>query len=168
MNLNKAFVLGNLTRDPEKRNLPSGNAVVSFGVATNRFFTNQQGEKQQEAEFHNITAFGKLADIAVQYLRKGSMVLIEGRLRTRSWQDSAGVKHFRTEIIADNLQLGPRGQQGQTEYKGKNIKNKANNEDIPVIEEESEQNSGSSQKKENDSDNEEEEEQEIDISKIPF
>jgi len=85
MNLNKAFVLGNLTRDPEKRNLPSGNAVVSFGVATNRFFTNQQGEKQQEAEFHNITAFGKLADIAVQYLRKGSMVLIEGRLRTRSW-----------------------------------------------------------------------------------
>jgi len=164
MNLNKVFVLGNLTRDPEKRNLPSGNAVVSFGVATNRFFT-QEGGKQQETEFHNITAFGKLADIAVQYLRKGSMVLIEGRLRTRSWQDSAGVKHFRTEIIADNLQLGPRGQQGQTEYKGRNIKNKTNDEDIPVIEEDAGEKPDSSRNKENDSENKEEE---IDISKIPF
>ena len=166
MNLNKVFVLGNLTRDPEKRSLPSGQAVVSFGIATNRFFT-QEGEKQQETEFHNITAFGKLADIASQYLQKGSMVLIEGRLRTRSWQDSSGIKHFKTEIIADNLQLGPK-REGQTEFKGKNIKNKNTDEDIPVIEEESEKNPESSQKKKDSSQDEEEEEQEIDISKIPF
>ena len=93
------------------------------------------------------------------------MVLIEGRLRTRSWQDSSGVKHFRTEIIADNLQLGPRGQQGQTEYKGRNIKNKTNDEDIPVIEEDAGEKPDSSRNKENDSENKEEE---IDISKIPF
>jgi len=108
MNLNKVFILGNLTRDPEKRNLPSGQLVVSFGVATNRFYTNQNNEKQQETEFHNVTAFGRLAEIASQYLQKGSLVFIEGRLKTRSWEDQSGTKHFRTEIIADNLQLGPR------------------------------------------------------------
>ena len=156
MNLNKVFVLGNLTRDPEKRSLPSGQAVVSFGIATNRFFTNQQGEKQQETEFHNITAFGRLAEIASQYLQKGSMVLIEGRLRTRSWQDSSGIKHFKTEIIADNLQFGPKTQ-GQTEFKGKDIKAKASDKDIPVIEE------GSPEPKKNN-----EEEEEIDVKDIPF
>jgi single-strand DNA-binding protein len=142
MNLNKVFILGNLTRDPEKRSLPSGQLVVSFGVATNRFYTNQNNEKQQETEFHNITAFGRLAEIASQYLKKGSLVLIEGRLRTRSWQDQSGVKHFRTEIIADNLQLGPRGnfspppappEPSQTEASQKNGEEAP--EDIPVIEE---------------------------------
>lgn len=139
MNLNKAFILGNVTRDPEVRSLPSGQQVVSFGIATNRFYTDSTGQKKQDAEFHNITCFGKLADIASQYLNKGSLVLIEGRIRTRNWQDNSGIKHYRTEIIADNLQLGPRptgasasqyrkpfSPQEQTPIKA---------EDIPIIEE---------------------------------
>ncbi len=108
MNLNKAFILGNVTREPEVRSLPSGQQVTSFSIATNRFYTSSTGEKKQEAEFHNIVCFGKLADISARYLNKGSLVLIEGRIKTRNWVNSTGVKQYRTEIIADSLQLGPR------------------------------------------------------------
>lgn len=108
MNLNKAYVLGNLTRDPEIRQTPSGQAVCSFGVATNRFFTDSKGQKQKQAEFHNIVAWGRQAEIINQYLHKGSSILVEGRLQTRSWQDQQGTKHWRTEIIAERIQLGPR------------------------------------------------------------
>ena len=108
MNLNKAFILGNVTRDPEVRAMPSGQQVVNFGIATNRFYTDQQGQKKQDTEFHNIVAFGKLADIASKYVAKGGLVMIEGRIKTRSWDNSAGVKQYKTEIIADSLQLGPR------------------------------------------------------------
>ncbi len=162
MNLNKVFILGNLTRDPEKRNLPSGNLVVSFGIATNRFYTPQGGEKRQETEFHNVTIFGRLAEIASQYLQKGSLVLIEGRLRTRSWQDSSGVKHFRTEIIAENLQLGPRTvanvQTGEVNFKKEPaVKDTAKNEDIPIIEEKSPETNPKN-----------EDTEEIDVKEIPF
>lgn len=109
MNLNKAFVLGNVTREPEVKSLPSGQQVTSFSVATNRFYTSSSGEKKQEAEFHNIVCFGKLADISSRYLNKGSLVLIEGRIKTRNWVNSTGVKQYRTEIVADSLQLGPKG-----------------------------------------------------------
>lgn len=108
MNLNKAFVLGNVTRDPEVRALPSGQQVTNFSIATNRYYTSSAGEKKEEAEFHNIVCFGKLADISSRYLNKGSLVLIEGRIKTRNWQDTAGVKHYKTEIIAETMQLGPR------------------------------------------------------------
>jgi len=108
MNLNKVFVLGNLTADPISRALPSGQSVVNFGLATNRIFYDKDKQKQQQAEFHNIVAFGRIAEIAQQYLKKGSMVLIEGRIQTRSWQDSSGNKRTRTEIITEKLQLGPR------------------------------------------------------------
>jgi len=109
MNLNKAFILGNVTRDPEIRSMPNGGQVTSFGVATNRFYTSSAGEKKQEAEFHNIVCFGKLADISSRYLNKGSLILIEGRIKTRNWVNTAGVKQYRTEIIAESLQLGPKG-----------------------------------------------------------
>lgn len=109
MNLNKIFIIGNLTRDPEARSLPSGKSVVSFSVATNRFWTDQQGQKQKKAEFHNVVAFGRLAEIVSQYLKKGSMALVEGRLQTRTWEDQGGQKRYRTEIIAEAIQLGPRG-----------------------------------------------------------
>jgi len=109
MNLNKAFVLGNVTRDPEVRSLPSGQQVVNFSIATNRFYTSQAGEKKQEAEFHNIVCFGKLADISSRYLTKGSLVLIEGRIKTRNWVNKEGVKQYKTEIIAETMQLGPKG-----------------------------------------------------------
>jgi len=108
MNLNKVFVLGNLTADPIIRALPSGQSVVNFGLATNRIFYNKDRQKQQQTEFHNIVAFGRNAEIAQQYLRKGSMVLIEGRIQTRNWQDSSGNRKYRTEIITERLQLGPR------------------------------------------------------------
>lgn len=112
MNLNKAFVLGNVTRDPEVRALPSGQQVTSFGVATNRFYTDQSGQKQQDAEFHNVVCFGKLADIASRYLNKGGLVFIEGRIKTRNWQNAQGIKQYRTEIIAETLQLGPKKYDG--------------------------------------------------------
>lgn len=112
MNLNKVFILGNVTRDPEVRALPSGSQVTSFGLATNRFYTDSSGQKKQEAEFHNVVCFGKLADISSRYLNKGSLVLIEGRIKTRNWTNSQGVKQYRTEIIADSLQLGPKGSGG--------------------------------------------------------
>jgi len=108
MNLNKVFVLGNVTRDPEAKSLPSGQQVANFGMATNRFYTTN-GEKKQEAEFHNIVCFGKLADIASRYLNKGSLVMIEGRIRTRNWTNNQGVKQYKTEIVAETMQLGPKG-----------------------------------------------------------
>lgn len=141
MNLNKVFVLGNLTRDPETRSLPSGQPVVSFSIATNRFFTSSQGEKKTDVEFHNIVAFGKLADTISRYLKKGSMALIEGRLKTRNWQDSAGVKHYKTEIIAEGLQLGPKQSGTSSNYENQDQSNKPTTnseikpEEIPVIEE---------------------------------
>jgi len=108
MYLNKAFVYGNLTRDPELRSLPSGVQVTSFSVATNRVWKDKEGAKQESAEFHNIVVFGRQAETSAQYLKKGSSVLIEGRLQTRSWE-ADGVKKYRTEIVADRVQFGPRG-----------------------------------------------------------
>ncbi len=108
MNLNKVFILGNLTRDPELRQTPGGQTVCSFGVATNRRYTDKSGQKQEQVEFHNLVAWGRQAEIIAQYLHKGSMVLVEGRLQTRSWQDAQGTKHWKTEVIVDQMQLGPR------------------------------------------------------------
>ncbi|MCL5782279.1 MAG: single-stranded DNA-binding protein [Patescibacteria group bacterium] len=111
MYLNKIFIIGNLTKDPETRALPSGSKVTSFGVATNRMFKNRDGAKQEMTEFHNVTAFDKLGELSGQYLRKGQQVLVEGRIQTRSWE-SDGQKKYRTEIIAENIQFGakPSGQ----------------------------------------------------------
>ncbi len=120
MNLNKAFIIGNLTRDPEIKTLPSGKPVATFGVATNRRWTDPQGTRQEHAEFHNIVAFGKLAELCSQYLSKGRIAMIEGRLQTRSWQAQDGTKRNRTEIVADNIQFGPRGFSGATSSQSEN------------------------------------------------
>ena len=112
MNFNKAIVVGRVTGDPEVRTTPNGQSVTSFGVATNRYWTNAGGEKQDKVEFHNIVVWGKLAEICGQYLAKGALVLIEGRLETQSWEGQDGIKRFRTEIIAENMQMGPRAAQG--------------------------------------------------------
>jgi single-strand DNA-binding protein len=135
MNFNKVILIGRLTRDPETKALPSGQSVTNFGMATDRFFNDKSGQRQQQTDFHNIVLFGKLADIAAQYLNKGSLVLIEGRLQTRTWQDTSGSKRSRTEIVAERLQLGPKS--GKTMP---NQKSSAENpsEDIPVIEEDEE------------------------------
>ena len=100
--------MGNLTRDPELKTLPSGSSVANFGIATNRVWRNQQGEKQEEVQFHNIVVFGKQADTVSQYLKKGSSVLVEGRLQTRNWEAQDGTKRTKTEIVAERVQFGPR------------------------------------------------------------
>ncbi len=107
MYLNKAIVIGNLTRDPEQKSLPSGIAVTSFSVATNRVYKDKDGNKQEQSEFHNIVVFGRQAETSGQYLKKGQSVLVEGRMQTRSWEQD-GVKKYRTEIVADTVQFGPK------------------------------------------------------------
>lgn len=108
MNFNKAIIIGNLTRDPELRALPSGVKVCSFGVATNRVWRDKNGLKQEDTQYHNIVVFGTQAENVAQYLRRGSSVLVEGRLQTRSWDTTDGKKQYRTEIVADRVQFGPR------------------------------------------------------------
>jgi single-strand DNA-binding protein len=133
MNLNKVFLIGRLTRDPELKSLPSGLKVCSFGLATDRFFTDKSGQKQQQVEFHNIVLFGRLAEIASQYLSKGALAFIEGRIRTRTWQEQSGNQRTRTEIVAERLQLGPRTA-GKVVPKGAPAEVPA--EEIPIIEDE--------------------------------
>lgn len=101
--INKAMILGNLTRDPEMRYTPQGHAVTSFAVATNRQWNTEDGSTKEATEFHNIVAWNKLAEICSQLLKKGSKVYIEGRLQTRNWEDDKGIKHYKTEIIADDM-----------------------------------------------------------------
>lgn len=109
MYLNKTFLFGNLTRDPEMKSLPNGTAVTSFSLATNRVYKDAQGAKQEQVEFHNIVIFGRQAETSAQYLKKGQGVMIEGRIQTRSWDDkTTGEKKYRTEIIADSVQFGPK------------------------------------------------------------
>ena len=108
MYINKALIYGNLTRDPEMKSLPSGIAVTSFSVATNRVYKDKNGAKQESTDFHNIVAFGRQAETVHQYLRKGSGVYVEGRIQTRSWDDKDGTKKYRTEIVADTIQFGPK------------------------------------------------------------
>lgn len=148
MNLNKAILIGRLTRDPESKALPSGQSVTSFSIATDNFYTDKSGQKQQQTEFHNIVTFGRLADIASQYMTKGSLVLIEGRIKTRSWKDNSGNQRYRTEILAQSIQLGPRSGANTSSNKPNNTPQKEDviQEDIPVIEEN----------------------QEIDVKDIPF
>jgi single-strand DNA-binding protein len=108
MYLNKALVIGNLTRDPEMKALPSGIQVASFSVATNRVWKDKNGAKQESVDYHNIVVFGRQAEIVSQYLKKGASVLVEGRMQTRSWDGPDGKKNYRTEIVADRVQFGPR------------------------------------------------------------
>ncbi len=114
LNLNKAMIIGNVTRDPDARTTPNGQNVTSFSVATNRRWTDQSGQKQEQVEYHNVVTWRKLAEIAAQYLKKGTKVYIEGRLQTRSWEDQSGTKRYRTEIVADNMIMldRPSGSQG--------------------------------------------------------
>ena len=168
MNFNKIVVVGNLTRDPETRAMPSGHSVANFGVATNRAWTNQDGNKQEAAEFHNIVVFGKLADICARYLSKGRLVLIEGRIQTRSWQDQEGNKRSRTEIVAENMQMGPRPG-GSADFsapsQSKPVQEPMSKEEIPVIEAEEPISDSSSKEPVV---TESEDKGEIDVKNIPF
>lgn len=109
MYLNKAILIGNLTRDPELRSLPSGIKVCSFSIATNRVWKDKSGVRQESADYHNVVVFGRQAETVAQYMKKGSSILVEGRIQTRSWDDkTTGEKKYRTEIVADRTQFGPK------------------------------------------------------------
>jgi single-strand DNA-binding protein len=117
MNINKVLLYGNLTVDPVEKALPSGIKVVNFGLATNRTYKDKDGNKKETAEFHNIVAFGKQAELIAQYMKKGKGLFVDGRLQTRSWDDKAtNTKKYRTEIVVENFQFGPSpaGQGGGT------------------------------------------------------
>lgn len=107
MYLNKAIIVGNLTRDPELTAIPSGQKICKFSVATNRVWKDKSGAKQEATNYHNIVVWGRQAETSAQYLKKGQQVMIEGRIETRSWDDkTSGEKKYRTEIIADRVQFG--------------------------------------------------------------
>lgn len=134
MYLNKAIVIGNLTRDPELRSLPSGVKVCSFSLATNRVWKDKNGARQESADYHNVVVFGRQAETVAQYMKKGSSILVEGRMQTRSWDDkNTGEKKYRTEIVADRTQFGPKGGSSGTNSVGS--KTPANqSEDVDSIE----------------------------------
>src|SRR3989344_7852318 len=108
MNLNKVFIIGNLTADPELRTTPGGQSVMEVRVATNRTWTDKAGKRQEQAEFHGVIIWGRQAEIVKQFLTKGSSIFIEGRLQTRNCDDKQGIKHWKTEIVCERMQLGPR------------------------------------------------------------
>jgi len=122
MNLNKVILIGRLTQDPDSRSIPSGQNVTTIKIATNRVWKDPSGQRKEATEYHVVIAWGRLSDIAAQYLKKGGLVMIEGRLQTRNWTDQSGVKKYITEIIAENLQLGPRtmGTQGAGGFASRN------------------------------------------------
>jgi len=135
MDYNHTLIVGRVTATPELRTTPGGQSVAHLGVATNRIWTDKAGAKQEEVEFHNVVLWGKQAEVAAQFLQKGSTVLIEGRLRTRSWTDKDGVTRRATEIIGEHMQLGPKpqsaGEKVEKEERPANIHVRP--EDIPVI-----------------------------------
>lgn len=117
--LNKAMLIGNLTRDPELRKTANGQSVTSFSIATNRAFTTQTGERKEQADYHNIVAWGRLAEICAQYLTKGKKIYVDGRIQSREWEGQDGQKRYRTEVVAENMIMLDKagGMGGGTSYK---------------------------------------------------
>lgn len=137
MYLNKAFIIGNLTRDPELKALPSGIKVCSFSVATNRVWKDKNGAKQEAADYHNVVVFGRQAETVAQYMKKGSQVMVEGRMQTRSWDDQAtGTKKYRTEVIADRVQFGSSGsgKSSSSSSGGASVSNTNQDDELDTIE----------------------------------
>jgi single-strand DNA-binding protein len=177
MDLNKAMIIGRLTRDPEVKSTPNGQNVTSFSLATNLTWTDQSGQRQERGEFHNIVAWRKLADICGQYLKKGSKIYIEGRLQTRDWTGQDGVKRYRTEIVADNMiMLDSKGGGGGNNFSAPaaapkyNQPTPVNNEPIIDVDEDQKdkvngeaRDGGLGQKKESSSSDDE-----INVEEIPF
>ena len=135
MYYNKAIVIGNLTRDPEIKSLPSGIQVCTMSLATNRVWKDKNGAKQESADYHNVVVFGRQAETAAQFLRKGSSVMVEGRMQTRSWDAADGSKKYRTEIVADRVQFGPRpaGPGGSSGVSNSSVSSKEITQDVPPL-----------------------------------
>lgn len=129
MYLNKAILIGNLTRDPELRSTTTGIKVCSFSIATNRVWKDKNGARQEAVDYHNVVAFGRQAETIAQYMKKGSSMLIEGRMQTRSWDDkNTGEKKYRTEVIADRSQFGPKGSSAGSNS-GQEVRPKSDSDD---------------------------------------
>ncbi|MEA2088636.1 MAG: single-stranded DNA-binding protein [Patescibacteria group bacterium] len=164
MDLNKAMIIGRLTRDPDVRTIPSGQTVASFSVATNLTWMDQSGQKQEKVEFHNVVAWRKLAEICGQYLKKGKKVYIEGRLQTRDWVGQDDVKRYRTEIVAINMIMLDRvenSQFGQNQPNYETSQNQsAKNDTEPVIEIPDDENKQAGKQQSNSND--------INVEDIPF
>jgi len=145
MDLNKVFLIGRLTQDPQSRTTPTGQTVCSFGLATNRVNKDPRtGEVKKMTEYHNIVLWRRLAEIASQYLRKGGLVLIEGRIQNRNWRDASGNQKTKTEIVGERIQLGPKTNSGArpataatttTATTTTEEEKEITSEEIPVIEE---------------------------------
>lgn len=141
MNLNKVYLIGRLASDPEFRTTSGGQEVANLRMATNRIWNDQSsGQRNEATEFHNVVIWGRLAQIANQYLSKGSLVMIEGRLQTHSWEGKDGIKRYKTEIVAESLQLGPRMKREEEQTQGKAKEDLPSaapaKEEIPVVNEE--------------------------------
>ncbi|MFA5228257.1 MAG: single-stranded DNA-binding protein [Candidatus Paceibacterota bacterium] len=130
MNLNKVFLIGRIASDIEMKSTPSGQSVATFSLATSRKWKDKSGQMQEDSQFHRIVLWARLAEIVSQFLSKGSLVMIEGRIQNRSWEDKNGVKRYTTEIIGESIQMGPKGQGGEAPKKPQ----EKIDEDIPVIE----------------------------------
>lgn len=134
MYLNRATLIGNLTRDPELKSLPSGVKVCTFSLATNRVWKDKSGARQEATDYHNVVVFGRQAETVAQYMKKGNSILVEGRIQTRSWDDkNSGEKKYRTEIIADRTQFGPKGG-GASNTSGEAKNSQSQNDDLDTIE----------------------------------
>lgn len=121
MNLNKVFLIGRLTQEVDFRYLPSGTAIATLNLATNRVYKDKLGNLKEETEYHKVVAWGKLAELCRQYLNKGRLIFVEGRIRSRNWLDSQGNKKLTYEIIAENIRFGPRGGAAETEKELENL-----------------------------------------------
>lgn len=144
MNLNKVMLVGRLTRDPEIRNTPSGQTVATMSLATNRFWKDKNGQRQDKTEFHNVVLWGRLAEIAGQYLTKGQEAYIEGRMETRKYTGKDGIERRTTEVVAENMQLGSRAQGSSSSAGSYNrpaaapqqqAQSQSNNNHAPIMEE---------------------------------
>lgn len=137
MNLNKASLIGNLTGDPRVTKLPSGQSVASFGVATNHQWRDYRTKQiKKAAEFHTVVAWGKIADVAAKYLKKGNRIFAEGRMQTRNWQDKNGLKRSRTEIVAEQLIMlgGTKRPAGKTAPDAELVNEEVSPEELPANE----------------------------------
>lgn len=123
------MVVGNLTRDPELKSLPSGIKVTTMSLATNRVWKDQSGARKEQTDYHNIVVFGRQAETAAQFLKKGSQVLVEGRMQTRSWDAQDGTKKYRTEIVADRVQFGSKASGSGDYQKSAPVANKEDKEE---------------------------------------
>ena len=134
MFFNKAIIIGNVTRDPEIKALPSGAKVTSLSIATNRVWKDANGAKKEQSDFHNIVVFGRQAETVAQYVKRGSMLMVEGRIQTRSWDGADGKKNYRTEIVADRVQFGPRtGSTASSTVRGSDDAHTAEPKDVETI-----------------------------------